>query len=472
MTLQQITYTKIGTNRITPRLWIEGVKLAAAGFNRGDRYSIRHDRGTLTIHRSPTGNRKVSGRTRHGKDVPVIDLEMQSLLQSFDPESRVRVTFSADTITVTLHHEDRAIAEREKAFRTALSEKALTEASLFTGAGISTLAIHQAITDAGYKAKVRWVVDTELKYLQVGYSNNYAITDETCAIIGRAEEIEPAYYTPVNILSFSMPCAGFSTAGKSKHKLSAETHDSATSLFGVVNAIRSANPAVLISENVTEAQTAPAYVLLKAELTRLGYCIFERILDSNDTGSVENRRRYWFIAISKGLAQGFQFLTATYGRHTDRRTIADILETDIPEALWSDNTYLKEKAVRDRRDGKGFANRQLLTGEEERCGTIGRHYNKRRSTEPFITREDGSERLFTPVEHARVKSIPEAIIQDVNATNAHEILGQSIDFLQAYLSTASLMRFFSGDSHYTSQDTAENPTSAPDAATGQLAFSL
>jgi len=37
-------------------------------------------------------------------------------------------------------------------------------------------------------------------------------------------------------------------------------------------------------------------------------------------------------------------------------------------------------------------------------------------------------RQLTPVEHARVKGIPESLIAGVPATVAHEILGQSVIF--------------------------------------------
>ena len=185
---------------------------------------------------------------------------------------------------------------------------------------------------------------------------------------------------------------------------------------------------------------------MKAELDRLGYAIFERTLDSRDTGTIENRKRYWFLGISKGLAKGFSYeIDHLVTEHGNIR-IQDILEGKIPESSWSDHQYLKDKALRDYRSGKGFSSRQLLTGSERHCGTIGRYYNKRRSTEPFLTREDGKERLFTPAEHARVKNIPEALVKGVSATTAHEVLGQSIDFLQAYLSMKCLMDFFNGKS--------------------------
>lgn len=436
--ISQVSYQTVGSNKDRPRLWIEGAKLSAAGFVRGAAYSYDISGDTVTLRLDEAGSRKVCGRKRNGRDYPVIDLQLKDLEENFDPGTRVCVVFTENEISIRLHHEERSRKERETRFRTGVKNRTLTEASMFTGGGVSTMAIHDAIKDAGITSKLAWVVDAELKYLQVGYANNYAITDETTALIGRAEEIETRYFKTVDILSFSMPCSGFSVAGKAKHGKSAEEHEGAAALFGTLSAIRASNAAVLISENVPTAMTSPAYTLLKTELTRLGYDVFERIMDSADTGTVENRKRYWFVAISRGLSEGFAFTLMHPEALQPRRPISEYLEDNIPESAWSDHTYLKEKAERDSADGKGFT-RQLLTGEETSCGTIGRHYNKRRSTEPFVVRGDGKERLFTPVEHARMKSVPECLVEGISATVAHEILGQSVDARQAYLAMAAVL---------------------------------
>lgn len=440
---EQVSYQKIGTNKNRARLWIEGVKLNAAGFTRGMRYRIEFQDGAMCLIKDPEGSRIVSGKTRHNREIPILDIAIPELEDHFGPQSRVRVVFTAGSIRVSLHHETVAQVDRETRFKQNLSSGSLTEASMFSGGGISTHAIHKAIEDYGQTSKLAWVVDAELKYLQSNFSNNYAIDDDTVALIGRAEEIETAFYKPVDILSFSMPCSGFSSAGKAKHRQAPEAHDGAAALFGTMNAIRASNPAVLISENVAEAQMSPAYVLLKTELDRLGYEIFERIMTSADTGTIENRKRYWFIALSKGIADGFNFDMLHPEVNAPSKRLSDIFDAHVPEAAWAENSYLKDKAVRDIEAGKGFQ-RQLLTGDEKSCGTIGRHYNKRRSTEPFIVRADAKERLLSPTEHARVKSAPEGLVDGVCATTAHEILGQSIDYRQAWLAMASVMAHFTG----------------------------
>lgn len=440
---QQVSYQTIGENKQRPRLWIEGVKLNTAGFAQGTNYRIEIKDGQLSMVVDPDGPRRVSGKTRGNRKIPIVDLALRELETHFGAGTRVRVVFTQGRITVSLHHEERARVERETRLQANLAEGRLEEASMFTGGGVSTNAIHKAIEDFGAQSKVAWVVDAELKYLQTAHANNYAITDETVALVGRAEEIETQFFRNVDILSFSMPCSGFSSAGRAKHRQAPEAHDGAAALFGTLSAIRAANPAVLISENVVEAKGSTAYVLLITELKRLGYEIFERVMSAEDTGSIENRKRYWFVALSRGIAAGFDFSLLHIGATEPARKIKDILEAEIAETVWSSHDYLKVKAERDAAAGKGFA-RQLLNGSETHCGTIGRHYNKRRSTEPFIVREDGMERLLTPVEHARAKSAPEDLVKGVSSTLAHEILGQSVDWRQAYVVMGCIMAHLGG----------------------------
>ncbi len=433
---QQVTYTGIASNKGRPRLWIEGVKLAVAGFSKGLRYNAIRQNNELVLELDENGSNKVSGRTRHGKTIPIIDLNLSLLFDLFGKHARVRVVFTINKITISLHHEQCAKQEREAQIIRNLRSGKLKEASICTGGGISTTAIHDGLHDAGIEGQLCWVVDTQLTYLQAAAKNSWAITDATSFYVGRVEEIETNYFSNVDILSFSLSCSGPSRAGRAKHKLAPEEHDGATALFGTVNAIKTSNPAIILSENVIEAKGSPMYLLLISELKRLGYRVLERVLDRDDTGTFENRERYWFIAVSDGLADGLSFNMGQVKRQS--KIVSDFLEKDVQEHKWSHNQYLNEKAIRDADAGKGFK-RQLLWGQESKIGTIGRHYAKKRSTEPFLVREDGKERLFTKIEHARFKSIPEQLIDGVSNTTAHQILGQSIDYLQAYLPIKSLV---------------------------------
>ena len=83
---------KIGMHRNSPRLWIEGALLKAAGFKRGDRYRIAQAapdtfvvfaecdavvlESNKTLHEDdfPTIKRGIiSGRSRRGKEILILD---------------------------------------------------------------------------------------------------------------------------------------------------------------------------------------------------------------------------------------------------------------------------------------------------------------------------------------------------------------------------------------------------------------
>ena len=441
--MQHVSYTSSVETRKGTRIWIEGEALNRSGFAPGTSISIAYDFDNREIVITPDENssRTVTNASRNGNPRPIIDMQNKKVDELFPVGTRVVVMYQKGLIQIRANNEVQAKDEREQRLVTNLKSKTLTTATMFSGGGISHEAIHTALSDSDIDANTAWLAECEVKYSESSLGACLSITDETTMLSGTVEEIEDMYYQKVDILSFSMPCAGFSKAGKVKHKMTSEQH-SGTALFGVYNAIRLANPAIIISENVTEAQDSPMYTLLRSEIERRGYKVFEQTLDARHTDSIENRSRYWLVAISQGLAPTSLALDHVPASGVTLNTVLQ----DVPEEEWKDHTYLKDKAIKDAAAGKGFAKRQLLDGTESRIGTIGRFYAKRRSTEPFMTRSDGKERLLTPIEHAAVKSIPSRLIKGVPTTTAHEILGQSVDFRQPYeLMKLIIQRVAKGD---------------------------
>jgi len=433
--MQNTIFTSARNHRGACQIWIGGGKLESLGWSIGERYNLEAGQELLKLSKDPEGAYKVS----KSKGKPVIDLTAKKLANTFEIGTRVIVLLSNDEILIKRHHEDIDRDNRETRLFENMHKGELTHASLFTGGGISTEAIHQACIDSGLKSKTAFICESVVKYSDSALQNCISIDTDTVLLSGPVEEMQQAFFSPVDILSFSMPCAGHSKAGRSKHKLTPEQHEGATALFGVYNALKVSNPSIVISENVTSARNSAAYDLLKAELLRRGYYIAEQDLNSEHTDSIENRSRYWLVAVSAGILSS-PFALNIPGCARSGRTINSILDNVIPDSAWSENQYLKDKSERDAKQGKGFASRQLLNGSETNCGTIGRFYNKRRSTEPFLARADGKERLLTPAEHARVKSIPEYLIAGQCATTAHEILGQSVDYRQPYLVMLELLK--------------------------------
>ena len=89
---------KLGTHRGSPRLWLEGSKLSAAGFKRGDKFEIREAVDTagnprgLVIIKTPEGDRTATSRTRNGKEKPIIDAHSKEWLKLF-PSGRIYVEY-------------------------------------------------------------------------------------------------------------------------------------------------------------------------------------------------------------------------------------------------------------------------------------------------------------------------------------------------------------------------------------------
>jgi len=443
MQFNQISYLKVGKGKSgDKRLWMEGKRMAFSGFEKGKQYKtildVQSRRIDLILDNA--GDKIVSGRQKNGNVRPIIDLCSSKITQYVDEVlggvDRVRVVFMQQRIRISIHHEDQKRLDRETQTRTNLVQGLISEATLCVGGGISSYALHQGLEEAGLHAVSEFIVDKEGKYLQNAMDNNPYISDDTVIYEATLEEMEPQLVKDsmrlksLDVLNVSLPCTGHSKSGKVKNKIKhAEEHNSAgTSVVGLLNIIQASNPSIVVSENVPEFKKSATKALLEGFLSKSGYEVCEGIL-GRDLGAFEDRDRHYMIAISKGLAKGFN-LEDIEPSAVPPKTLGDLLE-DIPEdsALWQTFESLARKEERDLAAGKGF-HRQLVSPEDTRIGTIGRGYYKRRSTEPFVKHptDPDKSRLLTVGEHANAKGIPQDAVAGRSATIAHEICGQSVLF--------------------------------------------
>jgi DNA (cytosine-5)-methyltransferase 1 len=337
--------------------------------------------------------------------------------------------------TVAPHIAER-ITERVTRFLGKLQAKLPLEAgSLFHGGGILDAALHSGLEKAGVQSFVKVAVELESTFLDTSLRNNPELwKEESFAINSDIREVNMvAGNVPLlDLASGGIPCVGASRAGKSKNHLScAEEHSTAGSLFvDFIEWIRASNPGAFVIENVPEYSKSASMMVIRSALTSLGYVLSEIILDGNEMGALEKRRRMCVVGLTPGIGNPFDFGQLTPMREKET-CLQDILE-DIPldSDRWKSYSYLADKAERDLAAGKGFA-RQLLDGTAKSCGTIGKDYNKGRSTEPFIVHPENPElsRLLTPEEHAKVKTVPPAMIHGVAPTTQHQLLGQAVVFV-------------------------------------------
>ena len=93
------TFTlKSGTNKGNRRIWIEGDRLASAGFNRGTVLYRSMTGSTMTLSTVPADGRK--HRIAGTADRPILDLCGKWVSEFIGGHSHFTATVTADTITI------------------------------------------------------------------------------------------------------------------------------------------------------------------------------------------------------------------------------------------------------------------------------------------------------------------------------------------------------------------------------------
>ena len=425
-----IINSKLGENRGKKRIWIEGRKLLREGYEVGSRYDVELEQGKVQLRPTPQGKYTISKRTRNGVTLPIIDVNLQELSEIFDGVEMLRIQLTKGKIVVSAHFSHDKRLRREERLRAKLrSNTKLDIASFFHGGGVLERSIHTGFSDVSIDSRIAVCNEIESKYLEQSLKANAFMFDDDSIIIESPIELIDRTKQPQEVDWFTagIPCTGASKSGRTKNKLEfAESHDSAGAcFFSTLAMIEALNPSGICLENVTEYANTASMVVIRSVLTSLGYRVTETVLDGNDFGSLERRKRLCVIALSDGIAD--LSLDEIKPVKTKELHINEILE---PISLDSDRyrefDYLAKKEARDKAAKKGFS-RQLLTGTESFCGVIGKDYAKCRSTEPFLLHPDGvRSRLFTVREHCALKGIPEDMIEGLSDTIAHQVLGQSV----------------------------------------------
>jgi DNA (cytosine-5)-methyltransferase 1 len=455
--LKSVKITKIKINSKKRRIWIEGPRLTEAEFVPGTFYEkhLDIDTRTMTLIALPDNElnraryaRKeiqiVSKRKKGERITPIIDVVegVKALLGNCE---KYYAKLYEGKIVITLSPVDKAIEERESRYKHNVANNQLDLATACVGIGISSHAISSSLQAKGIKTKHKWICDIEGSYLDVAKANSPELYNETIIFEASVEDVEPSLLTLVDVFNFSLPCTNYSPVGKAKKRNNIpEEADEATCIFGIVAMIKASNPAIITSENVVGAMESASYILLRKELKRMGYEISETILTRDHGGALEVRKRYWFVATSRGLPQiEISALRKTSTNDRPFKTVADVLEEPTTvEERWVSSEPLVRRAAINAKEGRNFKLNKVLPSDDY-ISTIVRHYNKRQVSNPHLYRSNEKEyRLLTRYEHARAKLIPEHLIDGPGETLAHQGLGQSINYMHGYLIGEAIGKYY------------------------------
>lgn len=433
--------TQIGVSRELPRLWLEGSQLERGGVVPGMKLIVNVCEKLRRVELRPapdgqyTGNAKVitvSKRTNGDNIKPILELRDELLRSFFGIGAKVRVAIQRGRILVSESHISFKIRERVSRFLEKMKNKEpLKVGSLYHGGMILDGALHRGLQRVGVNSLVQIGIEYEPAYTDCALRNQPELWSEDATILnGDIRDFVFGQSIPQLDLVFAgLPCTGASRSGVAKlHLACAEEHENAGSLFhNFLNFVQAANPAIIVVENVVEYLKSQSMVVIRSVLQSLGYVLNETVIDGWELGCLEKRKRMCLVATTPGACEKIDFnqLVPIKEREAKLSDVLDHFPAD--HEAWKPYTYLAEKEVRDIAAGKGFR-RQLLTGEEDGCGTITRGYFKARSTDPYVLSpfDSSLSRLFSVAEHARVKAVPVHSVDGVSATVAHEILGQSV----------------------------------------------
>lgn len=425
----------ISEHRGRPRLWLQGDAPASAGFTPGKTFSVEKSESALVLRLDSSGNRVVSRKvtSKKGKVSPVIDINSLAELHPLLSCGYVKVVFCQGTVTVTLLASE--ARRRRRLARTAervTAASPLSTAGIAAGGGVLTHALHAGLRDEGLRCVLELHNELREDLIEQAAEHNPRVTSRTKLLAMPLQELafdpELSRMLPeVDIVEMGLPCSGASRAGRAKRALSIpEEHPEVGHLVvGALALLAALNPTVILVENVPQYRTSASAALLRRQLQDWGYLCHESVLFGPDFGELEARNRWCLVAVTKGIA--FDLLALPLPA-TKKRKLASVLEHESSKnCKWSAMPGLKAKEARDLAQGKGFR-MQVFGREDTSIGTLTKGLLKNRSTDPKIQHPVHSNLLRVPTvgEHARVKGIPERLVEGLPATTAHELLGQSI----------------------------------------------
>ena len=408
----------LGVHKGARRLWLEGRRLTDVGFDRGVRYQAAVTGGALHLKLSPQGDHKVSGKGAR----PVVDL----LTRQLGDVERVEVRFLRGEVLVSVHPLDQARLARLARLNARLGAgQPVRLGSLSHGGGVASEALLRGLDRAGLAAELGFALDIDPDYLEQSLGHNPIWADGGVSVEADLGEVDPGALPLVEVLEAGLPCVAASKAGRSKKHLSRPEEDRqvADLAAAFTDVIRATQPAVVLLENVPEYADSASADLIRRRLERWGYDLHERVIEGL-AWSLENRRRWILVAVTRGLAIDLEALIGG-SRPAALGEVLDAVPADDPS--WRTFAHLAAKEQRDLAKGNGFA-QQLLDPASVRVPTLRRGYQKGGSTDPRVAHpaRPGYSRLLTPAEHARIKGIPPVLVEGTSDKRAHQILGQSV----------------------------------------------
>ena len=288
----------------------------------------------------------------------------------------------------------------------------VTFIDLFAGTG----GIRIPFDELGYKCVFTSEWD---KWAKITYEANFKEFPE-----GDITKIKEKDIPSFNILLAGFPCQPFSHAGKKK----GFNDTRGTLFFDIARIVQHHKPEVLFLENVKGFRNhdkGTTFKVIKETLEKLGYMVFDQILNAKDFGVPQNRERIYIICFNKEKLAKINF---KFPDKTDIVTrLGDILENDVDEKYTISNRlwegHQRRKAMHMAK-GNGFGY-SLFNKDSVYTSTISARYYKDGS-EILIEQKGQNPRKLTPREASRLQGYPGDYIIPVSDVQAYKQFGNAV----------------------------------------------
>lgn len=387
---------------------MESQRLTALGFAARTPFSIRSGGNGIRLRPVLHSGNHVSKRIASKQERPIIDIVSRAALSPLKGFSEVKVVAGYKRIDVMP-------SVRGFHIRRNLGAKPPFKAiELFCGGGTLSAAIannRDFTLVAG--------IEVEPKYADVWQRAHLeAVLYQTDIRRVHATEL-PAH----QVFVASIPCTSHSTLGRAKKSLARkpELGDSGDLYLCVARIVAHHLPLACVFENVPAFRSSLACLSLTQHLHRIGYSIFETVVDPWKEWNEPQDRKRWIMVAT--LKPGFEIRSP---QSPYAGTIADFLDAPADsdrqevERIRGSIESLRRHSQRHAKLGHGFGF-TTINRESVRVPTIVRSYHKI-NTGPFVETAHGLRLL-----HKReIEKLMGCQIKCAHYATAIEILGQGV----------------------------------------------
>ncbi len=425
------------------RINIENVsKLAEIGLTPGQRFSVDYEPNQITVLVDDEGDRVISEKIYRYRKGDVVgsrlDLKNQKVAESAENQEMMLAIYSPGKLIICLLPIERRARERSKQLMERLrSGKPFRTGSLFSGVGMGDIGAESGLKKAGISSELTFTNDIDPLSINTLVANNPAyVKGVTRTYAMDMHHLTGEELNGIDILSAGIVC-------KNSSKLNVAQRDEPERcpnyghLFASFLNVMAGNqwrvPIVTIENVVPYAKTIGFNVISRI-FEAQGYDFYladpdsqdievYKGLDSHDYGALESRKRLFAIFVTKGVPMEFSALRAL--KRECELTVGDIRED---EYRFNDKDYSIGNGLKTAFERKGRRN-NLAYHNDKKVKTITAGHYRGRAEDPYPVNPNNPERFrfFTDVEIARIKQMPDNLVDGVAAKKHQgQMLGNGI----------------------------------------------